>query len=94
MVGLVIGKPLGILLASVIAIATGIAVRPEGVSTRQFVGAACLCGVGDTLSLLMADRAFGPEAAAVAKLGVLAGSILAGLIGVVVLRAVASQTPL
>ena len=94
MVGLVIGKPLGILLASVIAVATGIAVRPDGVSTRQFVGAACLCGVGDTLALLMADRAFGPEAAAVAKLGVLAGSVLAALIGVVVLRAGTPQTRL
>jgi NhaA family Na+:H+ antiporter len=92
MAGLVIGKPLGILLASALAVVTGVAARPDGVSTRQFVGAACLCGVGDTLALLMADRAFGAEAAAVAKLGVVAGSILAGLVGVAVLRTRASQT--
>ena len=92
--GLVVGKPLGILAASAIAIATGVAARPAGVSLRQLVGAACLCGVGDTLALLMADRAFTPEAAAVAKLGVLAGSMLAGLLGVVVLRARPPRTPL
>jgi NhaA family Na+:H+ antiporter len=92
--GLVIGKPVGILAASALAIATGVAARPEGVSLRQLVGAACLCGVGDTLALLMADRAFAPDAAAVAKLGVLAGSVLAGLLGVVVLRARPPRTAL
>lgn len=84
--GLVVGKPLGILLASGLAVAAGFATLPDGVTTRQLVGAACLCGVGDTLALLMADRAFTPEDASVAKLGVLAGSIVAALIGTVVLR--------
>jgi Na+:H+ antiporter, NhaA family len=83
--GLAIGKPLGILAASGLAIALGLAVIPDGVSRMQFVGAACLCGVGDTLALLMADRAFAAEAAAVAKLGVLIGSVLAGVIGTAVL---------
>jgi NhaA family Na+:H+ antiporter len=83
--GLAIGKPLGIILASMLAVATGLAVAPEGVTRRQFLGAACLCGVGDTLALLMADRALAPEAAAVAKLGVLAGSTLAAIIGTAVL---------
>ena len=42
---------------------------------RNFIGAACLCGVGDTVALLMADQAF-PQGtdAAVAKIGVLVGS--------------------
>jgi NhaA family Na+:H+ antiporter len=84
--GLVIGKPVGILLASAIAVRAGIATRPDGVTTRQLVGAACLCGIGDTLALLMADRAFSPDAAAVAKLGVLAGSIVAAAIGAAILR--------
>ncbi len=83
--GLTIGKPVGIVVAAALAVAAGLVVLPEGVTRRQFVGAACLCGVGDTLSLLMADRAFAPEAAAVAKLGVLAGSMLAGIIGTAVL---------
>ena len=56
--GLVVGKPLGIVLASWLAIASRVGVAPEGVSPRQFLGAAILCGVGDTVALLMADRAF------------------------------------
>jgi NhaA family Na+:H+ antiporter len=84
--GLVVGKPLGVLLASALAVGAGLAVPPAGVTLRQFVGAACLCGVGDTMALLMADRALSPEAASVAKLGVLSGSIMAGLVGTAVLR--------
>jgi NhaA family Na+:H+ antiporter len=92
--GLAIGKPVGILAATALAAATGLVVLPEGVTRRQFLGAACLCGVGDTLSLLMADRAFAPEAAAVAKLGVLAGSAVAGMIGMAVLyRRATAATP-
>ncbi|HEY8091134.1 MAG TPA: Na+/H+ antiporter NhaA [Polyangiaceae bacterium] len=85
MLGLVAGKPIGVLAASAIAVATGLATPLAGVTRRQFVGAACLCGVGDTLSLLMADRAFAPDEAAIAKLGVLAGSVIAGLVGTAVL---------
>jgi NhaA family Na+:H+ antiporter len=85
-IALVIGKPLGILLASGLAIAGRIAIAPEGLSGRQFVGAACLCGIGDTMALLMADRAFGPLEAEVAKLAVLVGSVLAGTLGTIVLR--------
>ena len=85
MLGLVAGKPIGVLAASALAVATGLATRLEGVTRRQFVGAACLCGVGDTLALLMADRAFTPDDAAIAKLGVLAGSVVAGLIGTAIL---------
>jgi len=83
--GLALGKPIGILAASALSIATGVVSLPDGVTRRQFIGAACLCGVGDTLSLLMADRAFSPSSAAVAKLGVLVGSVLAGMIGTAVL---------
>jgi Na+:H+ antiporter, NhaA family len=86
LIALVIGKPLGVLLAAGLAIALRVAIAPDGVSTRLFVGAACLCGIGDTLALLLADRAFPPADAAVAKLAVLAGSVLAGALGVIVLR--------
>jgi NhaA family Na+:H+ antiporter len=93
-VGLVLGKPLGILLASRLAIASRIAVAPEGLSGNQFIGAACLCGIGDTMALLMSDRAFGPVEAEVAKLAVLVGSVLAGTLGTLILRVPsASSTP-
>jgi NhaA family Na+:H+ antiporter len=84
--GLVIGKPLGIALASFAAIKARIAVAPDGVTVQNFLGASCLCGVGDTVSLLMADQAFpeGPDAA-VAKIGVLIGSLLAAALGTAIL---------
>ncbi|MBV9946629.1 MAG: Na+/H+ antiporter NhaA [Myxococcales bacterium] len=91
-VGLLVGKPLGILAASWAGAAARVAAFPEGVTARQLVGAACLCGVGDTMALLMADRAFSPEEAAVAKMGVLVGSILAGVTGVAILRRPASAS--
>jgi NhaA family Na+:H+ antiporter len=80
--GLVVGKPLGISLASVLATKSGIALAPAGISVRNFLGAACLCGIGDTVSLLLADQAFPRGAVAdVAKIGVLIGSVLAAAAG-------------
>ena len=59
---------------------------PEGIAGRSFLGAACLCGIGDTVALLMADQAFPfPGEAAVAKMGVLIGSTMAAVIGTAVL---------
>jgi NhaA family Na+:H+ antiporter len=84
--GLVIGKPLGISLASFLATRSGLALAPEGISIRNFLGAACLCGIGDTVSLLMADEAF-PHGtiSAAAKIGVLIGSVLAAALGASIL---------
>jgi hypothetical protein len=64
----------------------GFARAPEGVGVPDFIGAACLCGIGDTVALLLADQAFtpGPESA-VAKIGVLIGSTLAAVLGAAVL---------
>jgi NhaA family Na+:H+ antiporter len=84
--GLVIGKPLGIVLASYGATGLGIARGPQGVSLRDFIGAACLCGIGDTVALLIADQAFPAGSdSAVAKIGVLAGSILAAALGAAII---------
>src|SRR6185503_11707061 len=87
-VGLVVGKPLGVLVSSWLAVKAGIARLPEDVTIRDFIGAACLCGVGDTVALLMADQAFpqGPDSA-IAKIGVLIGSVLAAALGAIVLAA-------
>jgi NhaA family Na+:H+ antiporter len=84
--GLVVGKPGGVLVASLLAIKSHVAVAPKGIDLRNLFGAACLCGVGDTLSFLMADQAFpqGPAATA-AKIGVLIGSVLAAGLGAAVL---------
>ena len=84
--GMVIGKPLGISIASLVARAVRIAHAPDDITLRQFAGAACLCGVGDTVALLIADQAFGPGPdTAVAKIGVLIGSVLAAALGAAIL---------
>ena len=84
--GLVIGKPLGISLASWLATKLKIARAPDDVSVRQFIGGACLCGVGDTVALLMADQAFPQGAdAPIAKIGVLIGSVVAAALGALIL---------
>ena len=85
-VGLVIGKPLGISLASWVAIRLNIARVPDDITLRQFIGAACLCGVGDTVALLIADQAFPSGTySSIAKIGALIGSVLAAALGTLIL---------
>jgi NhaA family Na+:H+ antiporter len=84
--GLVVGKPLGVCLSALVAVRARIAVMPEDTTARAFFGAAMLCGVSDPVGLLMADSAFPHgDFAAAAKIGVLAGSIISALLGVLVL---------
>jgi Na+:H+ antiporter, NhaA family len=85
-VGLVIGKPLGMLSASALAVRLGIAVKPEAYSWRQVAGAGALAGIGFTMSLFIAGQAF-PVASdfAAAKIAVFVASILSSIIGVAVL---------
>lgn len=92
--GLVLGKPIGVLLAAWLAIKARVGIAPQGASLRLFVGAACLCGIGDTVALLMADQAF-PHGnfAAVAKIGVLAGSALAAALGASVIATGGKRVP-
>jgi NhaA family Na+:H+ antiporter len=86
--GLVIGKPLGIGIASWIAVRIGIARAPKGVGLQTFIGAICLCGIGDTVALLLADQAFtNGEDAAIAKIGVLIGSAIAAALGAAIIAA-------
>ena len=85
--GLVIGKPLGIAAAAFGAVKLGIAQLPRGVGWGSLLGYACLAGIGFTMSLFIAMLAFdenGPLNAA--KSGILAGSLLAGIGGGIVLR--------
>ena len=83
---LVLGKPLGICLAALAAVSLGIARMPGDVTLRGFLGAACLCGIGDTVALLMADQAFPNNGdSAIAKIGVLIGSVLAAGLGAAII---------
>jgi NhaA family Na+:H+ antiporter len=85
-VGLVVGKPLGIALFSWLAVKSGHGALPEGVTWGQVAGAGCLAGIGFTMSLFITDLAFDNETLiATAKVGILAASLVSGIIGYVVL---------
>jgi len=86
--GLVVGKPVGITLASWLAVRAGIAALPSGIDWRTLIGAAVLGGIGFTMSLFIAGLAFGgaPEQLTSAKLGTLVASVIAGVVGWAVLR--------
>ncbi len=84
--GLVVGKPVGITLFSWLAIRTGRGALPQGVSWGQIVGAGCLAGIGFTMSLFITELAFrNPLLVAESKVGILAASLIAGIIGFVIL---------
>lgn len=86
-VGLVLGKPVGIVLFAWLAVRTGIAVLPGAIAWRHLLGVAWLGGIGFTISLFVAELAFadGPTADA-ARVGILVGSVAAGLAGYLILR--------
>ena len=84
--GLLLGKPIGITLAAWGATKMGFCATPKGVTWRQLHGAAWLAGIGFTMSLFVADLAFkGSAFLTDAKLGLLAGSFIAAIVGVVML---------
>ena len=87
--GLVLGKQIGVLGASWLAIRSGRAELPTGVCWIQLWGASCLAGVGFTMSLFISSLAFrDPALDSQAKLGVLTASLLAGIFGFIVLQRV------
>lgn len=84
--GLLLGKPLGLVAASWAAVKLGWAVKPEEYSWRQMWGAGALAGIGFTMSLFIAGQAFPSETDfAAAKIAVFAASVVAAIIGVAVL---------
>ena len=88
--GLVLGKLAGVLATSWLAIRLGVASLPEGANWLQLVGVALLCGVGFTMSLFIASLAFelgAEQYFGLERLGILAGSLIAGVAGYLVLRA-------
>ena len=89
LLGLFLGKPIGIAALSWLAVRTRVAACPAGVGWRHFVGIGLLGGIGFTMALFIADLAFGGTALHDdAKLGVFAGSLVAGVAGALVLTAV------
>lgn len=88
--GLFVGKQIGVFAATWVGVKSGLARLPEGVGWRHVYGVACLTGVGFTMSLFIGSLAFGAdETMNAVRLGVIAGSILSGMLGFAVLRATA-----
>jgi len=84
---LVLGNTIGIMLMAVIAIKLKLADLPENVNFKQLFGVSLLGGLGFTMSLFIANLAYvDEEQIAAAKMGVIIGSIVAGLLGYLVLR--------
>jgi len=84
--GLLIGKPLGIALFSWLAVRLGLAQLPQGINFVHIVGVGFLGGIGFTMALFIGGLAFRGDELNYAKLGILAGSALAGAIGFMLLR--------
>ena len=91
--GLFLGKQTGIFGAIWLSERLGLAPRPSGATWLQLWGLSALCGIGFTMSLFIGALAFpaSPELVDAAKIGVLIGSGLAGLLGFVVLKLAASK---
>lgn len=85
--GLLAGKPIGILLATYLAVKSGLADLPEGMTLRQVAGVGILAGIGFTVSIFIAVLAFpGTDTNLSAKLGVISASLCSGIAGYLFLR--------
>jgi len=90
MLGLFIGKQLGVFTSSFIAIKSGLASLPKGVNWKQLYGVSVLCGIGFTMSLFIGSLAFeyGARHYLISnRLGILLGSLVSGIVGFAILKA-------
>jgi Na+:H+ antiporter, NhaA family len=90
-VGLVVGKQLGITLFAWLAVRSGISELPGDINWRHVYGAGWLAGIGFTMSLFITDLAFSDGSLVdAAKLGILVASLIAGVVGWTILRGASS----
>jgi Na+:H+ antiporter, NhaA family len=87
LIGLFVGKQLGVAASCWLAVRLRVAPIPSGATWGQLYGVALLCGIGFTMSLFMATLALGvSDRLEAAKIGILAGSLASGVAGYLVLR--------
>lgn len=85
--GLLIGKPLGIVVSSLVAVRLGFSTLPEGLKWKHILGAGILAGIGFTMSIFITLLAFENDLMVdQAKISVMIASVIAGLIGFVWLK--------
>lgn len=88
LLGLIVGKPLGVVLASRLVMRSGRGVLPAGVTSRHLTGIGLLTGIGFTMSLFVGELAFENAASHdAAKIATLAASVVMGVAGYAFLRA-------
>ena len=93
-VGLFVGKQIGITACAWIAVRLGVADLPQGVSWRHVHGCATLAGIGFTMSLFISGLAFAdPGLRQAAKLGILAASLLSSVVGLALLGSAPAAPP-
>jgi len=86
--GLLLGKPIGIMLSCLLATKLGIARLPEGISFKHIAAVSVLCGIGFTMSIFIASLAFAGAHESMltySKIGILLGSTLSALLGYLLL---------
>lgn len=92
-IGLIVGKPLGILLLSWLAVMIGLAKLPTGVTWKSLAGAGCLAGIGFTMSLFIASLALDDNLLSAGKIGTLLGSLTSAILGLTLLMLFLPTTP-
>jgi NhaA family Na+:H+ antiporter len=83
--GFVLGKPIGILFFSWLAVRSHIAIRPPDLSWRLLAGGSMLAGIGFTMSLFIANIAFSKSLIDSAKLGIFISSVFCAVVGLALL---------
>jgi NhaA family Na+:H+ antiporter len=92
-IGFVVGKPIGILTFSWLAVRSGIAIRPPDLDWRLLAGGALLAGIGFTMALFIANLSLAANLIDDAKLGILLASVASAIAGLAVLRLCAPAAP-
>jgi len=87
LLGLAVGKPLGITLFAWVAVRLGLARLPEGVRWGAVLAGGCLCGIGFTMAMFIASLALDGQLLDTAKIGVLSASLISAVVGMVLLVA-------
>ena len=91
--GLVLGKPLGIFVFSWLSVRAGIAALPNGVTWLHILGAGLIAGIGFTVSIFVSNLAFtDPTLVDDAKIGILGGSALMGVVGLAALYVITKES--
>jgi len=92
--GLVLGKPIGIVLLSFFAVAVGLCSLPAGLTWRHMIGLGMLAGIGFTMSIFITNLAFAgqPEVINASKMAILIASASAGVLGMLWLSMMTPKT--